>query len=333
MQRTVSMTWAPNVRTATYRRYVHDVHLSDEQTARNVARRWADLPRFRVDDELLEVCIAGSTELSSGATLRGFQSSKNTIGYALLANAARHALGIQRLPFHEDRILARRPTDEMARELAELRPLLTPERLDRLSTSVRRLYEHTQAQLVTMGRTHIRLERHIHNAGGTWHSERTNQAYLLATSHQAATVLGLPTVALELDVLNSFNNDGGYAHHPVCLALDVPAKDVLYCADLVACRGVEFGEWVVVNRAPDGVVDVPLDAIRFNARSAEHLERIEAMSREQAQAWIAERSRAYVQTAWLPPCLSPLPAPSFRLSWKARLEHAWRGLRGRPCWL
>lgn len=319
--------------------YVRNACFTPQQEKGNVAVRLADLPRFQVDDELLSACMASRKTLSSGTTLHGFQSSKSTIGYALLAHAVRHALGIHRLPFHEDRILATRPTDEMKQELAGWRPLLTPKRLARLTAAVRRLYEHTQAQLAGMGWTQVRLRRRIHNAGGTWHSERTNQAYLLATYHQAATVLRLPTVALEMDLLNSFGDDGGYSHFPVCLELNVAAKDIVYCAHLVASRDgrygsdLESGEWVVVNRSPDGVVNVPLEAIRVDPNSAERVERVKAMSREQAQDWITAHTSPYVQTAWHPPCLSLLPAASFRLGWKARLEHAWRGLRGRPCWI
>mgnify|MGYP007087006462 FL=1 len=46
--------------------------------------------------------------------------------------------------------------------------------------------------------------------------------------------------------------------------MEIPIENVLYCSHLVADRDkvcVETGEWVIINRSPNGVVTLPATSI------------------------------------------------------------------------
>ncbi|MEX6035786.1 hypothetical protein [Providencia hangzhouensis] len=75
-----------------------------------------------------------------------------------------------------------------------------------------------------------------------------------------------------MDTLNSFGDQNCY-WADIALELEVPAKDIFYCSQLIADRPfhsktVESGEWIVINRSPTGVVHIPVSSIRI--RSGKH---------------------------------------------------------------
>lgn len=85
---------------------------------------------------------------------------------------------------------------------------------------------------------------------------------------KAAELLGLNSIDVEMDTLNSFGDEGEYSGE-VFLKMNIPARDVLYCSRLIGdrpgeSRTVESGEWVVLNRSPTGVTPLPLSDLQVD---------------------------------------------------------------------
>jgi hypothetical protein len=84
-----------------------------------------------------------------------------------------------------------------------------------------------------------------------------------ASLKQSVDLLGIKEVSINMDTLNSFGDEGAY-RSAVCLNMEIPILDVLYCSQLVADRDsicVETGEWVIINRLPNGVITLPATSI------------------------------------------------------------------------
>lgn len=224
--------------------------------------------RFQIDDDFLYSCITYGDGIK--ALTDGFTHSKG-LGYSFLVLFVRQALGLYRLPYCEDRILSHEPSLRLGAQHNELVTLfshLDSKRIAAICTEVRQLYEHTQAQLANAGLTHITITRRVYD------QEAAQYAQLLFSLKRAADLLGHSQVSFEMDTLNSFGDDGGYRHFPVALRIDIPVRDVLYCSNLIASRNsdghaVEDGEWVVLNRAIDGIVSMPTEWIEIDKRYCE----------------------------------------------------------------
>lgn len=230
--------------------------------------------RFNITDDILYSCITYGDGVETKVT-EGFTLSKG-LGYALLVFFARKALGLYRLPFCEDRILSNEITaasNKGKKELRHIIPQLPPLRIEAICEEVQQLYKHTQSQLAQAGVKSITLTRRVYDMESNYPDKAPRYAQLLYLLKQAAELQGQSTVAFEMDTLNSFGDDGGYRHFPVTLRVDVPAKDVFYCSNLIASRdgrhAIEEGEWVVLNRAVDGVFSLPVDWIEIDNRLCE----------------------------------------------------------------
>jgi len=76
-----------------------------------------------------------------------------------------------------------------------------------------------------------------------------------------AQIAGRNTIQFEMDTLNSFGDEGAYKHlSDVTIEHEFPAKDVLYCSNLVESKNrsnlMENGEWIIINRSPTGLVEL-----------------------------------------------------------------------------
>ncbi|HBL23626.1 MAG TPA: hypothetical protein DDZ40_05865 [Deltaproteobacteria bacterium] len=228
--------------------------------------------RFSIEDDLLYSCITYGDGLET-KDVDGFTHSKG-LGYALLVFFAKQALGLYRLPFCEDRILSdwMSPSSQINERLTRIIQQLTPGRISTICSEVSRLYEHTQRQLSNVGVKSVTITRRVHDVASWQNPERQLYSSLLFTLKRAAELTGRDKVSFEMDTLNSFGDDGGYRHFPVTLRMDVPAEDVFYCSNLVASRkghqkhSVEEGEWVIINRAPNGIVSIPVTWIEIDER-------------------------------------------------------------------
>lgn len=206
--------------------------------------------------------------------VRGFNASKDC-GYVILSYFAQKLFNIERLPFCTDRVADKTIfyAKENTRPLVKALQLLTNEQIADILKECEALYEHTQLKLREEGLNKVRLVRNIsidsdNNSGWNYRYQATLYRYI-----EAAKFLGLAEVQLEMDTLNSFtNSDDEYRYlSDIVLSLDVDARDVFYCSALIDSPHqnniVEGNEWVVVNRACNGLVTIPLDSIEIMERN------------------------------------------------------------------
>lgn len=305
--------------------------------------------QFHIKDELLRACLGSYARLSTGESVKGFRAEKVSSGYALLVTLVRRALGYYRFPFNEDRMLCRAVHwAEQGDEIKALLSLLTEERLVTLTNELKQLYEHTQYQLQAKGLKTVRLTRKIRSSYEKPCSiyDKTDQIQLLTAAHAAAQYLGHDEIEIEMDALNSFGDDSGYGHFPICLTLDIPIENILYCSNLIARsvqpvsmplhlsarRGdVEENEWVVINPSPTGIIKIPTSAIEVKA--GDFVEMHSWIKRpETAEAFFKPYSPFYIRM----PSNMRQDDPSslylgehYHLSWRGRFKGAWHALCGR----
>lgn len=214
---------------------------------------------FHIQDDLLYDCIGlGRGSSNTPDRVTGFSYGKD-FGYALLTYFAARALNFKRLPFCEDRIYANfyGCHERYKTILAQL----DEQRVDSICAELRSLYQHTQRKLQEKNVNSVNIGRKI--------SSRSNgYVETIIQIKNSAELLGLDTIKVEMDTLNSFGDEGAYFGE-VFLKMNVPAKDILYCSSLIGNRAgqnatMETGEWVVLNRSPTGVTELPLSAIHVD---------------------------------------------------------------------
>ncbi|PJR12797.1 hypothetical protein CEJ86_24790 [Sinorhizobium meliloti] len=149
---------------------------------------------------------------------------------------------------------------------------LTPKRIDAICDELVRIYNHTQSLLQDQNLSEVHLKRMIADLRDRPVS-RDTYAQTVMRLKRAAQATGQPSVQLEIDIINSWGDDGGYPHYPIMIRQSVPATDVLYFSNMIANRdnsiythraAVEPGEWVVLNRSPTGVIEIDANDILFD---------------------------------------------------------------------
>jgi hypothetical protein len=205
---------------------------------------------FQFKDKILAGCFYPTTD----SALTSFLSQKST-GYALLIYLSELAFGIKRYPWTIDRIAydcsnQLDTKDKLKRLMLEL----TPERIDLMVSELKELYEFTQNQLSSKGLTHVNLVRHIADESESLNSRGSNYAITIAKLKSNAEVVAQDSVSFEMDVINPFSCSAGFYDHlqQVTIYQQVPIEDVLCCSALLETN--EGDEWLIMNRAPDGVV-------------------------------------------------------------------------------
>lgn len=296
---------------------------------------------FTIQDDLLYSCITYGDGLQH-RSVTGFTQTKDGLGYALLAFLASRALGLYRLPFCPDRAYERAPGLYSGEErLRAVLAKLTPARVDSICSELRELHAHTQRLLREAGLASVYLKRNVYDVSDWYHRNSIGYAELLFKLKAASELVGRKTLRFEMDMLNSYGDDGGYRHYPVAMRHEVPAEDVLYCSNFIRSRdsgydgssgmAVEEGEWVVINRSTDGVVELPVSAIELNkADWADYWDR-PSSDREAAEVFLSR---------WEPVVLRGLASLGFenrfhggglRLRPLARLRVAFSLLRTGRC--
>lgn len=229
---------------------------------------------FTIHDDLLYSCITYGDGLKH-SLVRGFTHTKDGLGYALLSFFTSRALGLYRLPFCPERTYEFLPGPYNGRDaLHALLAELTPKRIDIICAELQALYRHTQRLLQEADLASVHLKRNVRDIPDRHRGNLIGYAELLFKLKEASELTGHKTLRFEMDVLNSYGDGDGYRHYPVTIRHEVPAKDVVYCSNFIRSRdhsyggghnmAVEDGEWVVINRAADGVVELPVSAIELN---------------------------------------------------------------------
>ncbi|BDU21624.1 hypothetical protein [Dyella sp. GSA-30] len=234
---------------------------------------------FQFSDPLLAALFQHQSEVE-GMQIIGTTQTKHSGSHMLLTLLVRRALNLYRLPFREDRCYAESMRGVAHRQFLEINQVLTPRRIEDMTREVADLFAHTQCALAAAGLSQVRLRRSLNEPEPSDIAYGQREPQLLYGLVLASRRLGRPHIELEMDTLNSFSDDGGYEARPITLTLDIPACDVLYCANLLGTASdlsvrradVESGEWVVINRAIDGVVTIPLTAVRVRDRDLEPYE-------------------------------------------------------------
>lgn len=225
---------------------------------------------FRIEDDFLYSCITYGEGLEK-KPFHGFTWTKG-IGYAFLTFFAQKAFGVYRFPFFPDRVFERHPSEENQKVIIEAVQSLTPERIDAICDELVRIYNYTQSLLRDENLSEVHLKRMIVDLRDRPVS-RDTYAQTVMRLKKAAKATGQSTVQFEIDILNSWGDDGGYPHYPVMIRQTIPAADVLYFSNMIANRdnsihthraAVEPGEWVVLNRSPTGVIEIEADDILFD---------------------------------------------------------------------
>ncbi|EJD6047035.1 hypothetical protein MJ634_018770 [Providencia rettgeri] len=235
---------------------------------------------FQIQDDLLFDCIGIGKACSNDPNrVTGFNCGKR-FGYALLTYFLSRALNIQRLPFCEDRIYTDYYNYLYDRNEKEILSTLDSDKVQKICDEVLRLYQHTQLHLAKISAQSIFIRRELSNKNG--------YVDKILKLKSCAELLGLTEIKIEMDTLNSFGDQNCY-WADIALELEVPAKDIFYCSQLIADRPfhsktVESGEWVVINRSPTGVVHIPVSSIRI--RSGKHID-MKPLSKSEAESFIS----------------------------------------------
>ncbi len=135
-------------------------------------------------------------------------------------------------------------------------------RLQNIIDEIKAIHSHTQNQLYLSGLDkYIILHRRIYG----------EYASKITFLKKACETLGLKTLKLPIDILNSYGDDEGYLHFPITIYHQIPINDVFTCNNLLAARNsynkgaLELGEWLIINRNPTGFIEIPLGNIQINS--------------------------------------------------------------------
>lgn len=291
--------------------------------------------RFVLTDPLLRSLLFFQPPTEGMPQLYSWTNGK-ALGAALLTWFVQRALGLRRLPFCEDRLLTRAGLRSDEDALLAILQELTPQRVNNITDEVARLYEHTQAQLRAKGLSVVQVRRHIDEyqqdefqGYGSILRQQRGQAGQFALLKMAAQALGRTTIDIDMDTLNSWGDDGGYAHRAIHLNASIPISDILCATELVAAGGgMESGEWIVINRSLTGVVSVPTDSVDVCQRALdadafkEFFQRLDPEEIFREYQPLTLRSSLNVGKSTL--CQ---PRPQLPTSLAYRLMQAWRYIR------
>lgn len=231
-------------------------------------KHWPRIPgvdhKYYIQNKILADCIGvGSGTMIRPGRVSGFNYSKG-IGYALLTYFASQALGFRRLPFYEDRIYEKSIRQD-SRQILENSLKISRNDVDEIVEEVKQIYQHTQKKLKEACLPTVKLRREI-AANGSGYAETLMQL------KDSAEVSGRQTIQFDMDTLNSFGDEGAYKHlADVTIEHEFQASDVFYCSNLIASEGdsqlVETGEWVIINRSPTGLVELPTNSVKYDSNN------------------------------------------------------------------
>ncbi|MDN2483864.1 hypothetical protein [Vibrio agarivorans] len=278
--------------------------------------------KYIVKSDLVATCMGSNlqTQYNEEYVFQGFGYCKD-VGYALLSFLAFKALDIERVPFCYERILHGPMNFHRRSVYEEHLSKLDSETMPVVLQEVIAIYEHTQRSLSSMGLDKVSIIRNIEvdfTARDVNARKYTLGFYNYVRAHK---VLGLPSVPIDMDSLNSFtdSNQEYSGQGDIALRMMVNARDVFYCSALVDSHYadtdfIEPNEWVVINRSPTGVVSIPTDDIEIREN---RFSWVGALSEVEAQDIIDTYSPYRVRDLQLKK--SEVPDPEVKYNWKARL--------------
>ncbi|MGG6158244.1 hypothetical protein [Pantoea allii] len=218
-------------------------------------------------NDILAACIGYRSKSEEYGYIRGFSEEKGN-GYAILLWFYSKLFGDLKLPVNNDRnyFIHKEDVDKTIKSLNELQ-------LNEVMSELKEIYNGTQKALRDVGVSHINLRREI--APGQirimgWSSAKISPfgifemdySGMLMLCKASAEVIGRKTIPVFMDVINSFtdtNDKGGYGS--ISLELSIPTEDVLYSHLNFRTDEIEGEEWVILNRSPTGMVELPVSSI------------------------------------------------------------------------
>lgn len=235
--------------------------------------------KYYINNEILVDCIGvGSGSMYRSDRVSGFSYGKG-LGYALLTYFVSQALGFRRLPFFEDRIYCEYIYNDRLNILKNSYQLNEND-ICEIVEELNDIYQHTQKKLKEAGLSTVKLRREIASNG-------TGYAETIMKLKDCAQLAGRNTLLFEMDTLNSFGDEGAYKHlSDVTIEHEFPAKNILCCSNLVESKSsrdldlMETGEWIVINRSPTGLVELPVEAIRYDLKNWNNKNAIDLESAE-----------------------------------------------------
>lgn|GEM_PF-3719853 len=215
--------------------------------------------KYEVKHPFLCKCLGDGNK--NGGDIQGFRNYKGD-GYIFLTYFVEQALGFRRYPFYSDRVVSSHKIIPAINQFNNL----TTEDIDSIIEEVKNIYEHVQNALHITGLDKVKLIRRIKNerTDESLHAE-CGQATHLYQLKMAAELLNHNTVQVEVDILNSFG-EGDYKGSEISLYAEINPTDIFYCHELVNLSApnqhLETGEWVVLNRDPRGIINLPIKWIQ-----------------------------------------------------------------------
>ncbi len=220
--------------------------------------------KYYIENEVLVDCIGiGSGSMNRPDRVSGFSYGKG-LGYAYLTYFVSQALGFRRLPFHEDRFYGKY-IQEKDWHISKNALNLGADDIHEIVEEVKQIYQHTQNKLKEASLTTVKLRREIS-------TNDTGYAETIIKLKNCAEFLRRETIQFDMDTLNSFGDQGAYKHlADVTIEHEFPAEDVLCCSNLVESKDgsdlMESGEWIVINRSPTGLVELPVGSIKYDSNN------------------------------------------------------------------
>ncbi|CAG9203844.1 hypothetical protein [Burkholderia vietnamiensis] len=231
--------------------------------------------------ESIRECLS-ETNGTDGRRNGGTSDSRKSLGTLKLTFAAQRHFHVARLPTHPERY-ADFGLDRF-KEFAEALEQTTVEEWDRLADDLGNVYEKIQEKLEhAYPDGFVPLIRHIHfqdreefvlfrpgsehflfNRNDVTRREVDVSKYggLVALAALKAQAEKESALAFETDIITGWALEPNSTYGSVQIRRRVPIRDVLLAEPFMATGAIEGGEWLVMNRAPSGLMTVdPEDII------------------------------------------------------------------------
>jgi hypothetical protein len=283
--------------------------------------------RVRIEDDLLYELVTYGDGLLTRAGL-GNWCQGECLPKAVLTYLSMRAFDIHRLPWHHDQTFSAVPVD--ARTDEAMRLLADEARVERACSELRRLHEHTVNTLLSCGVERVTLRRGLTDSEDRPQMEGhcTGYATRVATMAEIAQRLGQSHFRLPVNVLSSWSG-GGYSHLSVVIEHTFAVEDVAWCDAVLAPAdpsdreraAFEGGEWIVLNRAPTGLIHLSSTCVVKKSVKLPDMSRWDV---DQLRQQLLEHERTYGTLSSMFRDLHRYPA---QLRWRERVRRAWALLR------
>ncbi len=185
----------------------------------------------------------------------GWTCGKRT-GATILMYLYKNAFNFHRFPMYEDRhftekVFTMENNEEKLTEFFKDETFLKEH--DNMIEELKEIYSHTQncLDIDYPKQNYIDLSRGLHG----------EYASILLQLKESAIEKNEKTVKIGADILNSFSSSLGAYGDECCVFMQISKEDILCYAESIddVMEGFEF---IVINRARDGLIEIPVDKIR-----------------------------------------------------------------------